>query len=192
MNTLLALRAGLLVALLVACVPAAHAQPSERKGLLLGASIGVGDSSPDQCADCKTGLAVEGRIGAVLKPRLALLGSFGSVGAAPNLLSDRRGRHTALIAALQYWPSDRLWLRAGGGVASVEREDPPLFDYSTTHAAGLVGLGFEVNPRSKVVFELALQDLLSGSSPARFPSEPRQKSTVNTLLLTLGATFYSR
>jgi len=181
-----------LLASLVAAAPNALAQPSERKGLLLGASIGIGNSSPDQCLDCNTGLAVEGRIGAMLKPRLGLLAWGGSVAASNSLLSDRRGRHTGLIAALQYWPSDRIWLRAGAGVASVEREDPPRFSYSTTHAAGMAGIGIEINPRSKVVFELALQDLLSGNSEARFPSEPRQKSTVNTLIFTVGATFYSR
>jgi hypothetical protein len=187
------LTAGLLLGLAtLTFVPDALAQPSERNGLLLGASIGLGDSSPDQCQECKTGLAVEGRIGAVLKPRLALLAWAGSVAAAPNILSDRRGRHKGFIAALQYWPSHRFWLRAGGGVATVERQDPGLFDYSTSHAAGLAGIGFEINPRSRIVFELALQDLLSGSSPARFPGEPTQKSTVNTLIFTAGATFYSR
>ena len=187
------LSAGLCLGLTtLAFAPDVHAQPNERSGLLLGASIGLGNSSPDQCQDCKTGLAVEGRIGTALTPRLALLASASSVAAAPNVLSDRRGRHQAFIAALQYWLSDRFWLRAGGGVATVEREEPGLFDYSTSHAAGLAGIGLEINPRSKIVFELALQDLLSGSSPARFPGEPTQKSTVNTLILTVGVTFYSR
>ncbi len=181
-----------LLASLVALAPNVLAQANERKGLLLGASIGLGNSSPDQCEECKTGLDVEGRIGTMLKPRLALLAWGGSVGASNNLLSDRRGRHTGLIAALQYWPSDRIWLRAGAGAASVEREDPPRFSYSTTHAAGMAGIGLEINPRNKIVIELALLDLLSGSSPARFPSEPRQKSTVNTLIFSIGATFYSR
>jgi hypothetical protein len=181
-----------LLASLVALAPNALAQANERKGLLLGASIGIGNSSPDQCLECKTGLLVEGRIGTMLKPRLGLLAWGGSVAASNNILSDRRGRHTGLIAALQYWPSDRVWLRAGAGVASVEREDPPLFSYSTTHAAGMAGIGLEINPRNKVVVELALLDLFSGSSPARFPSEPRQKSTVNTLMFSVGATFYRR
>jgi hypothetical protein len=97
-----------------------------------------------------------------------------------------------LIAALQYWPSDRVWLRLGGGVAGVERDNPPSFEYSSTEAAGLAGIGFEINPRSKVVVELALQDLLSGSMPTRFPGEPAQSSTVNTIMFTVGATFYSR
>jgi hypothetical protein len=185
-------RNAVLVACLAAFAPNAHAQASERKGLLLGASIGLGNSSPDQCEECKTGLAVEGRIGTMLKPRLGLLAWGGSVAASNNILSDRRGRHAGLIAALQYWPSDRIWLRAGAGVASVEREDPPRFSYSSTHPGGMAGIGLEINPRNTIVFELALLDLLSGSSPARFPSEPRQKSTVNTVIFSVGATFYSR
>ena len=183
---------GTVSALLLTLAPNAFAQASDRKGLLLGASIGIGNSSPDQCQECKTGLTVEGRVGFVLTPRLGLLAWAGSTAASNNILSDRRGRHTALIGALQYWPSDRIWLRAGAGTATVEREDPPRFSYSTNHAAGLVGVGLEINPRNRVVFELALQDLLSGNSEARFPSEPRQKSTVNTLMFTVGATFYSR
>jgi len=181
----------LLAAALAAFVPSA-AQGSERKGLLIGASIGLGNSSPDLCNDCKTGLAVEARVGAALTPRLALLAYGGAISTAPNILSDVRGRHNGLLAALQYWPSERLWLRAGVGVASVEREDPPRYDYRTTHLAGIAGIGFEINPRSKVVFELALSSLLSGDSEARFPTEPPHKKTVNTVILSLGATFYSR
>jgi len=186
------MRKTLLVALLLTFASDAFAQAADRKGLLLGASIGLGNSSPDQCEECKTGLAIEGRVGFVLRPRLALLAWAGSTAASNNILSDRRGRHKGLIGALQYWPSDRIWLRAGAGVATVEREDPPRFSYSTNHAAGLAGIGLEINPRNKVVFELALQDLLSGNSPARFSGEPSQKSTVNTLMFTVGATFYSR
>src|SRR5258706_8770480 len=180
--------------LVVACAlaPLASAQGSERHGLLVGASIGLGNSSPDLCVDCKPGLLLEARLGAMLKPNLAVLAYYGGVSTAPDFLSKVRGRHNALLAALQYWPSKRLWLRAGIGAASVEREDPPRYDYKTTHLAGAAGIGFDVNPGSKVVFELALSDLLSGDSPARFASEPSHKSTVNTLMFSVGATFYSR
>lgn len=181
-----------LLAVAVAFAPQAWAQGSERKGLLVGASIGLGNSSPDLCNDCKTGLAVEARLGAMLTPRLALLAYFGAISTAPNILSDVRGRHNGLLAGLQYWPSERIWLRAGVGAGSVEREDPPRYDYNTTQLAGLAGIGFEVNPRSKVVFELALSSLLSGDAEARFPSEPRHKKTVNSVILSLGATFYRR
>ena len=181
-----------LAVLLLSLAPGALAQPSERKGLLIGGSIGLGNSSPNQCFECETGLATELRLGAVIKPRLALLALWGSTSASNEILSERRGRHSGLIAAVQYWPSDRIWLRLGGGVAGVERDNPPIYEYSSTEAAGLAGIGFEINPRSKVVVELALQDLLSGSTPARYPGEPQQNSTVNTLMFTVGATFYNK
>ena len=115
------MKRALLLVVVCSLAPLASAQGSERHGLLVGASIGLGNSSPDLCIDCKTGLVIEARLGAMLKPNLALL------------------------AALQYWPSKRLWLRAGIGAASVEREDPPRYDYKTTHLAGAAGIGFEVN-----------------------------------------------
>lgn len=183
-------RTTLLVVTFVAIAPQAWAQASERKGFLIGASIGLGNSSPDLCNDCDTGLAVEARVGTMLKPRLALLAYAGAVSTAPNILSDVRGRHNGLLAAVQYWPSERIWLRAGIGAASVEREDPPRYDYGTTHLAGIAGVGLEINPRSKLVFEVALSSFLSGDSEARFPTEPRHKSTVNSVILSLGATFY--
>ena len=177
--------------LLLALAASAPAQTRERKGFLIGTSIGLGNSSPDQCLGCDTGLAFDLRVGVMLKPRLGLLAWGGTVATAADILSAFTSAHTGGFAALQYWPSERFWLRAGGGVADVSRAGPG-FDYSTTHAAGIFGVGFEINPRNKVVVELALQDLLSGNSPARFAAEPAQKSTVNSLMFTVGATFYSR
>ena len=177
---------------LVALAPNALAQASERKGFLIGASIGLANNSPDLCVGCETGIAVEGRVGWMLKPRLALLADLVSTATSPEILSTVHGRHTGFLGAVQYWPSRRLWLRAGAGAASVEREAPPVYDYKTTHFAGIGGVGFEVNPGSKLVVELALLDLLSGDSPQQSPLEPRHKSTVNTVLFSIGATFYSR
>jgi hypothetical protein len=184
--------AALLVALLCIAATETRAQGRDRGGLLAGAGFGLGDSAPDLCNGCGTGLAVGGRLGTVLRSRLAVSAVFGSVSAAPNILSDVRGRHSGLLGVVRYWPGERLWLEGGLGVASVEREDPPRYDYSSTHLAGLVGGGFELNPRSRLVVDIGLFGLVSGDSAARFPGEAPHERSVRTLLLKLGATFYSR
>lgn len=181
------------VIVVVVAGPHALAQGTDRKGIFGGVSIGLGNSSPDMCAGCDTGLAAEARLGAMVTPRVGLLAQFCSVGSAPEVPSDTIGRHNGFLAAVQYWPARRVWLKAGAGVVGVERSTEGRYDDSTTHFGGLAGIGFEVNPGSKAVVEFALQDLLSGDSKERVsPLEADHKSTVNTLLLTVGLSFYRR
>lgn len=169
--------------------PPAKAQGSERKGLFVGGSVGLGNSSPDLCFQCDTGLAVGGHVGAMLKPRLGVLAQFGVVASSPTVPSDIVGRHQGFLAAVQYWPSRRVWLKAGAGAGVVQRSHPAFRqEHSTTHFAGLAGIGLEINPRSSVVVELALSDLLSGDSPATV-SEPK---AVNSVIFNVGVTWYRR
>src|SRR5262245_55724713 len=74
--------------------------------LILGASAGLGNSSPGLCDGCRTGLDVGFRGGVVLKSRLALQveGQFLSV--APNILSKDGAKHDALLGTVQYWPAE--------------------------------------------------------------------------------------
>jgi hypothetical protein len=169
-----------------------QAQPRPRHGAYFGASIGLGNSSPDLCIDCKTGLFTGLRGGGMLTPRLGLQAEFVSVSTAPNILSDVRGRHDALLAGLQYWPAERFWIKGGLGVAGVQREDPPAYDYSTSHLAGLVGVGVEINPRSRFVIDASLMEMMSGDSPARFPREAPHETTVNTVMFAVGLTWHRR
>jgi hypothetical protein len=170
----------------------AEAQAPPRRGPFFGVSLGLGNSSPDLCNDCQTGIVFGLRGGGMLKPRLGLLGEFVSVSTAPDVPSDIRGRHNVLVAAVQYWPAERFWLKGGFGVAGVQRAEPPAYDYSTTHAAGLVGVGFEFNPRSRFVVELALLEMVSGDSPARYPGEAPHEQTVNSLTFSVGVTWHRR
>jgi hypothetical protein len=186
-----ALRGCLVLAVLASAPDTIHAQTSLlRRGLRAGVSAGLGDTSPDLCVGCGTGLTVGAHLGAMLTPQVAVMAEGLATAAAPNVLSKMRGRHNGLFAMVQYWPSDRFWLKGGAGVGSVEREDPPRYDYATTHLAGLAGVGFEVNPRSRFVLEIALLDYFSGDSPARFPSEAPHRSYANTLALTARVTWH--
>src|SRR5262245_28539995 len=186
-------RAVITMLLLAALASAsAEAQPRPRHGPYFGAAVGLGNSSPDLCPSCETGLLVGLHGGGMLSPRLGLRGELVAVSTAPEILSDLRGRHNALLAGVQYWPIERLWLKGGLGVASVQRAAPPEYDYSTTHAAGMAGVGFEFNPRSRVVVDIELMELISGDSPAGFPREAPHEATVNTFMFAVGVTWHRR
>lgn len=86
-----------------------------REGLVIGGAIGVGGISAQDCGDtCGVAGAGEFHIGGMLNPRTALVGDFWvNVRDVPN--SDATVRHFLYTIALQYWPIDILWLKAGIG-----------------------------------------------------------------------------
>ena len=188
-------RDSLLSLTLVGLASTVHAQgaPSgDRHGLLAGGSIGLSNHAPDLCKGCEAGLDVGGRVGYLVSSRLSLTGEFVATSVAENLLSKNQGRYNGLFAAVAYWPAPRVWLKAGVGGGTVERRDATTTS-SSNHAAGLLGIGVDVNPRRFIVFDLSLHVTVSGDSPDMSPLEaPQHDGTLRSVVFAGGLTWYHR
>ena len=94
-----------------------------RSGLVAGVGIGVGGISADQCGgDCGSGLSLEGHIGGMVDPRLALMFDAWAV-FHRNTDFDTTTTSGVYTGALQFWLSPIVWLKGGVGLGRTERSD---------------------------------------------------------------------
>jgi hypothetical protein len=110
-----------------------------RGGLTLGGSAGVGAISSQNCGPyCGGAGMIEGHIGGMLNPRLALMGDFW-LGVHP--WDDGYGTgttyHGIYTFAVQFWATPILWIKGGVGFANL------VFGYD-----GSAGVSDESGPAS--------------------------------------------
>ena len=89
-----------------------------RSGLIFGGSIGLGGFWYSQCNDiCGGAGAIEGHIGGMVAPRLAIMGDFWE-GFHPFSSGGFSGTTYQGIYTLaaQFWLSDNLWIKGGLGL----------------------------------------------------------------------------
>jgi hypothetical protein len=154
------LGAGLIVsaALLLAGPAAAQDQTPKpapgRDGFLIGFSFGFGASYPcDTCA----GFGGDFHVGAFAKKNLAVLFELGAVGA------DEREEGLALATiSVQYWPSERFWVRGGvgmGGSFIVDDFDDFDDDVRTDERGwgGSAAVGYEIARKGRFAFDVQLR-----------------------------------
>jgi hypothetical protein len=115
-----------------------------RDGLVLGFALG-GGGIEGNCAIGYCGGAVSGEfhIGGMLNPRMALLldvwGNIRNVNGTDSSFSQ-----SFWTAAMQFWPTDILWLKGGLGISHVQVSDA-FGPYQDDTALGLMlGAGVEV------------------------------------------------
>jgi len=111
-----------------------------RGGLVFGGSLGLGLISSDNCGPyCGSAGSIEGHIGGMLNPRLALMGDFWG---AAHRWDDAYGSGTTYqgiyVVAVQYWATDFLWLKGGAGFAQLEVSGLP--DESGPGILGAIGV----------------------------------------------------
>lgn len=94
-----------------------------RSGLTFGGGIGFGITSADNCGnECGGGFAFELHIGAMLNPQLAVMFDVSSVEhSIPN--TDIDTWNTNYLAAVQFFPTNILWLKGGVGLAHYTETD---------------------------------------------------------------------
>jgi hypothetical protein len=93
-----------------------------RSGLIVGGSLGVGAiSAPDCGVYCGGAGAIEGHIGGMLNPRLALMGDFWlSAHQWDNGYGTGTTYHGIYTFAAQYWVVPIFWLKGGLGFGQME------------------------------------------------------------------------
>jgi len=129
-----------------------------RSGLVLGFAIGGGGISSNNCGDfCGGAFAIEGHIGLMLNPRLALMGDFWlNDHTIPNTSGDGSTLHSISTFAAQVWLNDMFWLKGGIGASRLQlvSNSNGVFDDET--GLGVLGAaGVEVLQSS--IFALDLQ-----------------------------------
>ena len=163
---------------------AAPCRAQSAAGPFVSVAIGLGNSSPDMCKGCDTGLDVGASLGTALNPHVSLATEGMFVGVAPKIGSQYGGKHGALLAVVQYWPIDHLWLKTGIGLSEVERHAPGMSE-TTAHPAGVFGIGYAFNPRSRFVVDLSLVSLVSGDSQRQIADEPAHRDSLSTVVFAL-------
>jgi hypothetical protein len=181
------MRARIVVAVLTVLVLIALSGPcsAQSVGPFVSVTVGLGNSSPDMCNGCQTGFDIGAALGTSLNPHFSLATEGMLVGVAPKILSQYGGKHGALLAVVQYWPSDHLWLKTGIGLSEVERHAPNVSE-TTAHPAGVFGIGYAFNPRSTFVFDLSFVSLVSGDSQRQLADEPAHHNSLSTTVLAAG------
>lgn len=130
-----------------------------RSGFNLGASLGLGGINAEACGDlCGFASALEFHLGFMLNPRLAIVGDvwFNNHG-IPG--SDSSTTHTLFVAALQYWATDKLWLKGGLGGATMRiSDDYSGFTYNDASSWGITAAGgFEFLQVNNLAFDAQLR-----------------------------------
>jgi hypothetical protein len=134
-----------------------------RGGLLIGFGIGAGDIQASNCGDvCGGAGAGEFHIGAMLNPRLALMGDFW-INIHPWTIGGVSGQtiHDINTFALQYWATDQLWVKGGAGFGRMQLQTNDAYSgYTFGDETGfaLMGAGgFEVVQSVNFALDLQLR-----------------------------------
>jgi len=93
-----------------------------RSGLTFGGSLGLGIIDGPNCTTvCGGALSVEGHIGGMLNPRLALVGDVWLAARyfTDPVIGNGSTYNSIWTIALQYWVTDILWLKGGVGFAQL-------------------------------------------------------------------------
>jgi hypothetical protein len=93
-----------------------------RQGLVIGASLGGGDMASQNCGPyCGGSGMIEGHIGGMLNPRLALMADlFAAIHPWDDGVYTGQTYNGIYTLALQYWVTDIIWLKGGMGFAHLQ------------------------------------------------------------------------
>jgi hypothetical protein len=112
-----------------------------RGGLVVGFGLGFGALSADSCGDlCGSALSLEGHIGGMVDPRMALMfDAWTTIHPIPN--SDGDTTNTLYTGALQLWLSPIVWLKGGIGLGNTRISSNSVGTITDATAFALMGAG---------------------------------------------------
>ena len=125
--------------------PAYYPPSTYRNGLVLGAAIGVGGLTADQCGDlCGSGLSLEGHIGGMVNPRMAIVFDAWTVIHPTNSFNGST-TDTIYSGALQFWAAPMVWFKGGIGLGNTTVSNNDLNTIQGATALALMGaVGVEI------------------------------------------------
>jgi hypothetical protein len=112
-----------------------------RSGLVGGVGLGFGGIEATNCGPvCGVAGSFELHLGGMLTPRLAIMGDFWfNLHPIPDY--DATTRHSLYMAALQFWPTDKLWLKGGLGPSTMTVSDNYSGYGNAETGFGIMGAG---------------------------------------------------
>jgi hypothetical protein len=128
-----------------------------RQGITLGAGIGVGGMSADNCGDsCGAGPAFEFHIGGMLTPRLALM--FDIFPVIHPINSDVSAYNTQYTIAAQFFATEQFWLKGGVGFAHYSETSDFYGGLGSDWGSGItLAGGFEIYNSGPFAIDLQLR-----------------------------------
>jgi hypothetical protein len=112
----------------------------------------------DDCDGFVEAGGLQGHAGGMITPRLAILGDVWSMGQRDGRLSLNQ---TIVTAAARWWPTSRIWLSGGIGVArasfSYDADVVDIMDRSDTVPGYMGAVGLEVISSSTFALDLQLR-----------------------------------
>jgi hypothetical protein len=132
-----------------------------RNGLTFGGSLGVGTITATACGPyCGGSGMIEGHIGGMLNPRLALMGDlWGSIHSWDDGVFTGTTYHGIYTVAVQYWATDIIWLKGGVGFGQMQLQydgDAAAFG-DESGLATLAAAGVEVVQSFNFALDLQLR-----------------------------------
>jgi len=121
--------------------------PIDRKGFVIGFSVGGGSAS---CATCETkgAAALSFHLGGMLTPRVALLYDTAAVNFTDHGYAYQP---TVSTVALQYFTSDRVWVKGGVGLGSLWVDNHS----GSSHLGLLAAAGVELAQKRRFAMDLS-------------------------------------
>jgi hypothetical protein len=124
--------------------PPGYYPTAYRSGVVAGLGVGVGALNADACgSDCGGGLSLEGHLGGMIDPRMALMfDAWAIFHSNPEFNSTTTsGIYTG---ALQFWLAPIVWLKGGLGVGNTHIDEPGVRLGSATAFAMMGAAGVEL------------------------------------------------
>jgi hypothetical protein len=116
-----------------------------RNGLVAGLAIGFGALDASGCdSTCGAGLSLEGNIGGMINPRMAVLfDAWTTIHPIPN--TDGDTTNSIFAGALKYWATPIFWLEGGAGLGHTTVSSASAGTLGDSTAFALMGaLGIEL------------------------------------------------
>jgi hypothetical protein len=132
----------------------------QRRGFTFGGSLGGGsftthDEDGNEGFELE-GVALEGHLGGMITPRLAVLFDLWAVGG--NVNDDVSLFHNIGTVALRAFVGERFWLQGGLGWSNFSASDSRgNYGESETGGAFVVGAGFEIYQAPYFAFDVSLR-----------------------------------
>ncbi len=159
-----------------------------RSGFNFGLNLGLGDMTSsagefvcDDCTQTPVTVAFGFHVGVMLAPNVSLVGEVWGQGRSLDTNSDVVLGQTLYLVGLQYWLSDRFWVKGGLGASALSITEFGKQSGLDDGGAGMLAIGYELSHSPKFAWDIQIK------SGAGFYENGE---TIEATTLTTGITWY--
>ena len=159
-----------------------------RQGFTFGIALGLGSISAD-CDGCESlnGVAAELHLGGMLTPRLALMLDSSAIAHIEDdgFYETRTMMSSMTAIALQYFVSDRFWLKGGLGFGRLTEETDTVRFESDPGGGALFAAGYEISQSHTFAVDLQARAAFVG-----YGESASEQLTVGNFSVLIGVNWY--